>query len=362
MAPEEVLSQTQEWETVPSFELEEASRDQLHKFRATFARAGENPIAVFGEDLFDVESYMSEGSPDKPINERIAAEIKDRMVYSGNEFYTTEEFDWLPASGLDRFDVVRSAKAETSAHGVFFGVMTSSQTDDSLPVAVKPCTENPKKAYLDWLNNNLVARTGRKNFIPIGFIFDEDRAYSITRIERGVETLDNTEWNNVLMDPESQQYEGQREELAELGRELAGLHQDKIFHGDPQFKNIAVDPAGKIFFIDWESAQFFGDNASSQVLNKKAAHDLEILYYSAAAPEARKGVGLLSAYSPELQWCYFNKFILTPYLEARLEADDSAENVEAVAETEDQIKNYVLKEFTAGSVKRYLNSQQNPKG
>jgi hypothetical protein len=354
MSREQLSSEIGEWQTVPSFELEENSRYQLHDFRASLSRASDACYRILTEEWFDLEMSIDLDHPDKPANKLIAQDIKEQLRHTGNEFYTTQEFRWLEDASLTHFDVIRSAKAETSAHGVFFGIMTNKETGESLAVAVKPCVQKPEKAYLDWLNNGLIARTERKHFAPVGFIYDSDRAYSMTLLQKGVETLDNTDWRYVLMDPESPSYIGQREQLTDIGIELAGLHEERIFHGDPQFKNIAIDPTGETYFIDWEAAKFFGKNATADVLRKKAAHDLEVLYYSMAAPVTHNGVGLLAPYDRRLQWAHFNNFILTPYLERRMEMDDRPANIEVLNEIESQIKEYALKEFSVGSLKRFL--------
>lgn len=343
-----------EWEVVPSFELEEDNRNQLHEFRSSLERASLSEPCVLPDSLFDVEAQSAAGPPNRPVTETIAAAIRDKIVHNGNGLYTSTEFAWLGEAGLTSFNVLRSAKAETSAHQVFFGLMTNPNTNECLPVAVKPCTKNPRKAYLDWLNNSLVARTGRKHFVPVGFIQDSDRAYSITLIERGVETFDNSEWRNVLQDPRNQDFVGQREQLKDVGEELADLHDDRIFHNDPEFKNIASDPTGSTFFIDWESAQVFGQEASDEVLIEGAVNDLEIVYYSAATSDLSHGVGLLSSYARHLQWTHFDNHILTPYLARRLDRDSSSRSIDLIDAIEARVKHYALAEFTAGAVNHFM--------
>jgi tRNA A-37 threonylcarbamoyl transferase component Bud32 len=347
-----------EWQTIPSFELEEESRNGLHEFRKSLARAKGTCHRIHGEEWFDLQGSEDADRPNRPVNAAIGREIGRAVADLGNEFYTTSDFEWLSSAGLNRFDVVRSAKAETSAHGVFFGVMSNEETGLSLAVAVKPCFENPSKAYMDWLNNNLVARSGRKNFAPVGFIYDEDRAYSLTVLNKGVETLDNTDWRFVLNDPENPEYASERQQLIDIGTELANLHDDRIFHEDPQFKNIAIDPTGKTFFIDWESAHFYGSEATTELLAAKAAHDLEVIYFSMAAPSHQHGIGLLSSYAKHLQWEHFRDFIVTPYIERRLENDSTETQLEMLDAIEKRISNYVLTEFSLSAFRKYIQNEK----
>lgn len=351
------LQEVSDWVTVPSLELEERSRTQLYDFRRSYERAGDDFQEPLGEEVFDLASAVDPGRHNRPLNVELTDRVKELLIYRGAGMFLSEDYAWLAEADLNRFDVIRSAKAETSAHGVFFGLLSNPDTKQALPIAVKPCVDNPSKAYADWLNNNLIARTGRRYFEPIGFILDSDRAYSITKIEPGVETLDNTDWRQVLLDPQNPRYVGQREQLGDLSVALADLHQERIFHGDPQFKNIATDPAGNTFFIDWESAQFFGESVSAETQLKKAKHDLKILYFSMAAPDTNHGVGLLSSYDRHLQWEHFNTFILTPYIERRFELDDSDEAIERISDIETSLKEYVLQEFSIKSMRKFLRTE-----
>lgn len=334
-----------EWQTIPSHELEHDSQVLLYDFRASLERATNDCYRIWPNEMFDNVNDQAPSKANKPVNEILAHRIGSEIKANGVEFNTTEEYRWLAEEGIDYFKVLRSAKAETSAHGVFFGLLMSKGSESYLPVAVKPCTDKPRKALSDWMNGRIIAQSGRRHFTPVGFISDADRAYSITALETNVETYDNTVWRYALRDIESPFYSGQRGMLFKIGEALADLHENRIIHNDPQFKNIAIGIEGDAFMIDWESAYMYGKNVEHDFFAKKAAHDLEVVFFSAAASERDKGVGLLTDYHPSLMWEYFNRFILTPYIEKRLELSKDPQVFEQLGLIEELVKEYAMGEF-----------------
>lgn len=337
---EDLIEVGPSWETIPSEELEHTSRDRLHMFREALHKANQSGFHIVNDDLFETKK-----GADKPLNTAVQSELEREIRYEGNTFYLSPDHAWLGDRGPDSFSVLRTSKAETSAHGVFFGILKDSATQRGLPVAVKPCRpEKPSKTYIDWIGNSLIARTNNRCFVPVGFLMDGGNTYSITELATNVETLDNSDWRGVLVDPQDKAHSGQRALLSDVGKSLAQLHTDNIVHGDTQFKNIAVDITGKTFFIDWESASFYRPDAPKPALTKPMAHDLKILVRSLACNEEEMGVGLLSGFSKSLKWEYFKRYIFDTYLEEFLKNDESETTLNMLAEVEEALRDYIFDE------------------
>lgn len=343
------------WEIIPSADLEDVGRDRLYAFREALEIAKDSGFQLVSETIFEVENPGS-----KPINKIAVSNVEKQMLYGGNTFYISPEYSWLAEEHIDGFSVLRTAKAETSAHGVFFGVLQNKTTEKGLPVAIKPCAKKPSKAYIDWANNSLIARTKRRHFSPVGFLIHGDINYSITELEPGVETLDNTDWTSVLQDTTDSSYDGQRRLLSSVGKTLAELHTDNIYHGDTQFKNIAVDITGNTYFIDWEAASIYAPDSPEVNKMKKMSHDLKVLLRSVAFSEDDMGVGLLTSFSPSLQWEHFKSYIFDSYMETFLETNTDEAAFSRIAEVEEDLKKYILSGDLALSVKRVRNGLREP--
>jgi len=335
------------WETIPSGELEEVPHGQLQEFRQDLEYTQESGALVIRAAVF-AENIQ----PMKPINIQIARNIHRQVAGGGRHLYLSPDFGWLGEDTVSRFSVVRTAGAETSAHGVFFGLLAGEEGKWALPVAIKPCRKNPANAYMDWLNNSLIAQTNQNHFEPVGFMIGEKINYSITELKQGAETLDNTDWTMALLDEDNPAYAGQRALLKKVGTELGDTNARRIFHGDLQFKNIVNDVAGNVFFIDWESSSFYGDQAPGEVLMTKSAHDLHVLFGSMARSEADKGVGLLHNFEPWMQWQHFKEYIFNPYMEKFLEASDDEDAFNRLAEVEENIRDYILDRGLKASLSR----------
>jgi hypothetical protein len=335
------------WETIPSAELEEAPHGQLQEFRQDLEVALENEVVVVTPEDF------AEGvDTTRAVNAQLIRNVHNRVANGGRHFYLSPDFVWLGDSKTSRFSVVRMAGAETSVHGVFFGLLANETGEGSLPVAVKPFREDPANACDDWLNNSLIAGTNQNYFEPVGFMIGGAINYSITELKQGAETLDNSNWRAVLMDEHNPDYIGQRGLLKKVGSLLGDLHARRIFHGDPQFKNIVNDVAGNVFGVDWESASFQGQSAPDEVLISRASHDLRVLFASMARSENDMGVGLLHKFSPWMQWQHFRNYIFDPYMESYLDKSTDETTFGRLAVVEEQIQKYILERGLQTSLKR----------
>ncbi len=333
----------EEWEVLGSNELEPGHKNQVYAFR----QAIEEGYALNGAQVIDIDRHEHAIiNESKPINVQMAVSIQERVERNNNRLWLSPEYSELMGAGLTKFSVVRTSVAETSAHQVFFGLLYNDKdTQAALPVAIKPCTTKPIKACYDWLNAQIVStKEGMRCFKPVGFMYGSDgTGYSITELEKGVEALDNSNWVNVATDIENEEYAGQRQNIKFIAEKLANIHRKNIFHGDPQFKNIAVDITGDIFFIDWESATFLTDEAKPSIVLHKAVHDLRVMYGSMALPEQHNGIGLLSGFKLPVQWDYFKEYVFDPYMEAFIEGrDDNSKAFQQISDTEEQLKEYIL--------------------
>ncbi len=332
-----------------SAELDQPERELVTGFRAALQEG----LAV-GIKTLDIDSRMHlVNNPDKAIDQQLLGDV-ERKGYAGH-FVVSPEYAWLQGEALGNFRIMRSGRAETSAHQVFFGALQADGDNDrGLLVAVKPCIERSSTACSDWLNAHLARRAGERSFQPVGYLLHEGRGYSVTELDRGVETLDNSEWRQVMLDEGNPNYAGQIELLGDIAARLAGLHKKNIFHEDPQFKNIALDISGEMFFIDWESSTFFQGAVEQSVLQHKMEHDLKVLFGSMARSVEDNGVGLLHIFKHPIQWQLFKKYIFDPYMETYLsdEGEDDS-RFEVLAEVEATLQHYIESGAIYESLKRH---------
>lgn len=341
-----------EWDVLGSNELEAQHRNRLHTFRNALDVVVSQSVIL---DIHSLDHVVAD--PAKAINTELGTAIESRVKTHGEALWLSPEFAWLGWAGLQKFDVIRTGRAETSAHQVFFGLLHdgNGEMGKYLPIAVKPCVTNQYTAMYDWLNTTIANQYhGERSYDPIGFIMQGGVGYALTRLEREQDTLDTTNWASLFRGNEhSVQYEGQRGSLAAIAELLADFHRKKVFHGDPQLKNIAIDITGELFFIDWESATFYQDQANDQWLTHKTIHDLRVLFGSLIRREDKGGVGLLDGFSPSVQWHYFKKYFFDPYVEQFLDdLDEKSPDFQRMSKVEEDMGRYVLSGEIYDSLKR----------
>lgn len=350
-APLPVPDEEHHWDILGSTELESDQREQLYQFR----EAINDLYAVWGVQALDVADYekSAEEESARARSDHIQQGILRDTAAKGQRFWVSPEYEWLERSAFNEFHVLRAARAETSAHQVFFGLLHDGDPDRrSLPVAVKPCVKRPEKACSDWVNNSLVKRDGLRGFEPVGFMMHDGKGYSITRLDVSADTLENTPWSAVFRDEQDERFAHQRETLSEIAIKLARLHEKGIFHGDPQFKNVALDVTGEVFFIDWESSTVFEERELSEDRRfERASKDLRILFASMTRTEEQEGVGLLSHLTPRTRWDFFKKYIFNPYMEKTLEKSEDA-RFEMLGELEEHIRDYIIDDRLSAQMAR----------
>lgn len=212
---------------------------------------------------------------------------------------------------------IEQSVAESSAHQVYFGNITLK--GEVTTVAVKP-TPKPHEELINMAE--MRKKFGYRIFEPVGIVtmqtYDGGEQLLLTLADDGIDTLENSSWNGVLNDPEN--HESQIEDLQDMARELAYLHENEVIHGDPQLKNFALSSDGSKFFIDWEAATI--DPAkplSSDQFTKKAFRDLGTMFRSMALPRSKGGTEALSQYTDDTKWIIFKDFVLAPYIDESFE-------------------------------------------
>ncbi len=185
--------------------------------------------------------------------------------------YYNPQFEALFSDGTLNFSANKSQIGKSSIHGVIMGDLSSMHY--SLPVVIKPflvrynTIEFNKKTELkclkDYYGNVISKLYGLGHIDPVGIIFNPGEVhYSVSVLQRPLETFDSIDWSNFLSDIESN--EGMVDLWRRAAMAVAQVHSlGDSFHGDLLLKNIATNPKGEVFLIDWESGNFLTSNSHS---------------------------------------------------------------------------------------------------
>lgn len=169
---------------------------------------------------------------------------------------------------------------EKSRHQVFFGQLEGQwfheRQTDSISVAIKPIPNYPQDRY-KVLHEVAMHQYLRENDLPaldvVGIMltgakpvwaeqdnkegyddeYREPYGYVISRTEDDMDTIDNLKWSGLTIEQA-----GSR--MSYVLDTLALLHSHYVFHGDTEFRNIAIADSGRsIRLIDLEFARSFRD-------------------------------------------------------------------------------------------------------
>ncbi|HEX3568565.1 MAG TPA: lipopolysaccharide kinase InaA family protein [Candidatus Saccharimonadales bacterium] len=321
-------------------------------FQETFRRLGEpRVVTLLDAPLEAGKSSLTEQATDGAVFQ-MGESSATRLYVDSDE--RAQEL----SGNMQSMRISRTSIAETSAHGVFFTKMSGS--GGTVRVAVKRFENGPRGAVQEWANTKLAAERGFGAFQPLGYIAAEDTGYMLTYRRDDVESLDNSDWTRALRDPEAHQ--SMLEDISKVGPLLARLHHEGAYHGDAQLKNIVIDQMGQLDFNDWESSTFTERPTWSKLSYEQAdshrhkiERDLKVLFGSLARSVEDKGVGLLTNLTPQAQTGYFREFIMTPYIEARLQllgqdSPDADAAMVVMGEVEDAITQYI----STGELQRSL--------
>jgi hypothetical protein len=354
---EQLVEEVPEWEILGSHEQKGDHGDMVSRFRKDFREAFSNGTSIINID--DLTHNIK--SPEKSIEMQLAKSVDSR---ADGRLYLSPEYRWLEGAGYTHFHARRTSGPKTSSHGVFFGVIHEKPDDvtNAIAVAIKPCVDKPLTAIEDWVGNSLARKVDDRSYEPIGFFTSNEIAYSITRFDpEGFDTLEKIPWVNAARYEGEPEYTEQQEILKKIGTSLANLHDNNVFHGDPQFKNIVHDISGETYFIDWESAKFYQETPPENIVVSKTEHDLRVLFGSMARSIHDNGVGLLEKKTPSAQWAAFRTFIFEPYEEAYIHEltndfeKEQERRLDVLGEVEERMKDYVLNQ----GLRRSLASNRN---
>lgn len=218
-----------------------------------------------------------------------------------------------------------------SKHGVFFGSLNLGE-NTSLEVAVKPHitavgsvqeSDSTYSAVKDYANNKIIQELQFDGLQPVGFLLDSlNRAYSFTKLDESITTLDSIDWTGFYPDIHSNPV--MHNYWRRISQQAAYLHSiGSSQHGDLAPRNIAVSSLDEaIFFIDWEDANINLSNPRDpEVAYSHSYADLSVILESMCRPphaSFKPGIGIF--YNKDNSWWEgFKQIFLDEYCNFRIE-------------------------------------------
>lgn len=285
-----------------------------------------------------------------------ASETGKRFVIENNfgmpTFFAVPEIANELQEGLVSFEPLVS-RGKASRNGVFFGAFHF--TDGSqLEVAVKPhpigsedklgFREAEVACLKDYFTNVAAQKAKFEGLTPVGMILNEEgMPYSITLLDEALTTQDSTDWTEFYK--EGHETAGMREMWGKVASVVALLHDTgDCVHGDLEARNIAANPDGHVFLIDWEFGQV--TTAPSIDIEErfgKSLIDIKALMVSMARPSnlpynQRPGIGLFT-HNKGLWWDGFKDIFFDEYASWRLAmAGQGKHHTKKVRETEEELQ------------------------
>ncbi|HEY5268471.1 MAG TPA: hypothetical protein VII94_05070 [Candidatus Saccharimonadales bacterium] len=265
-------------------------------------------------------------SSNLPKSEAINSFLNTRIRTGEPIAYFVPEYYKL-YDGPMKFEPYKSQAGKASRHGVIFGDLEFNK-NDRIPVAVKPfqIVEGRAKTEIECLSDyfgNAVANSFNLGGLePIGIIDDtKNNLYSLTVLQRSLDTFDNINWADFY--PEFNNNLGMQELWLKAAHSIAILHSiGDSYHGDLYLRNIATNPEGQVFPIDWEYAEF-SCNFSRDFEERYAERfrDLRQLVRSMSHPVnigIGSGVGMFMEVTSEW-WNVFNEIFFEEYKSWRID-------------------------------------------
>ena len=135
--------------------------------------------------------------------------------------------------------------------------------NESVPVALKPFNlvegrlEAERECMNDYFGNAVAYKMSIGGLQPVGIIDDaSNNFYTVTVLQRSLDTFDNIDWADFSKDPKNNP--GMLELWTKAAHSIAILHSiGDSYHGDLFPRNIATNPEGQVFPIDWEYGEIF---------------------------------------------------------------------------------------------------------
>lgn len=267
----------------------------------------------------DIPLYMDSLNPVHDASRQFLQYGRENV---GPTLYVDSSEPWLAAAstGTVRFTPRRARGGHHSAHGVFFGDLITDGVEGSIPVAVKPHYDSPEESCVgDYLSYAAARSADVPTLQPVGFLLSHsgDTAYSLTRLESELTTLDSVAWEGMDAGSDLASVWGQ------VARQVALLHAAGMAgHGDLAARNIGIKPdGGAAILLDWERARL-----SMATPRDSEAHfgvtypDLKSLLESMVHPPNHKfnaGIGLID-FRSDNAWSIFSELVFNEYIDMRM--------------------------------------------
>lgn len=223
------------------------------------------------------------------------------------------------------------ARGKKSKHGVFFGSLYLDD-DKYIEVAVKPHITavgslreagSTHSAIKDYANNQLIRDLDFDGLQTVGFLLDSmHRAYSFTKLDESITTLDSIDWTGFFPDIENNPAMCSMWSL--ISQQAAQLHSiGSAQHGDLAPRNIAISSSkDSVFFIDWEDARInLSQPRDPEVALSYSLSDLSVLLESMCRPshdDFKPGIGIFYQ-KKEDWWSGFKTVFFDEYCSSRLQ-------------------------------------------
>ena len=274
-------------------------------------------------ELINVDINLSS---DLPKNEAISSFLNNRLRTGSPIAYLAPEYYKL-CDGTMKFEPYKSQAGKASRHGVIFGDLEFSE-HESVPVAVKPFQIVEGRAITeleclsDYFGNAVAHKFNLGGLEPIGMIDDTKKNfYSLTVLQRSLDTFDNINWADFY--PDFNNSLGMQELWIKAAHSIAILHNmGDSYHGDLYLRNIATNPEGMVFPIDWEKSEFscsFRRDFEERYVERMK--DLKQLIISMSYPMnigVGSGVGMFMEVRGDW-WDVFNEIFFAEYKSWRMD-------------------------------------------
>lgn len=286
-------------------------------------------IEKFGRFVKDMPFFVEDITVYDPttMHSENVAESTDRIVtalHAGESAVISSLFleePVVPDTMRTKFTRIAARNGQNSRHGVFFGKMSLLGT--SVSIAAKTFPDNDghidRASVEELVKSHAVINSGMRTYEPLIIGRYDGTTYSISALEEDTSTYDSIMWADFAKDPPSNP--GMIQKLRRTAILTATLHNRGWGHGDYYPRNIASDISGKVFAIDWETAQINGEVGDPEVQYARAINDLYSLvtsFYHTPEHSFNPGIGLLSGVSIDDSLKLLDTYFLAPYISERL--------------------------------------------
>ncbi len=284
---------------------------RVRTFQETLGQIAEARVVDISLDLYQ----------DDPVHDGVMSLTAE--AYSAQPTFLVHPAQEALAQPDITFTPLRTRGGKRSVHGVFFGTMQW-QDGNAMQVAVKPHdTDSRRSCATDYVANVAIDELGLHNLESLGVVMSarDETAYSITRLNPGLTTLDSVNWRYFKEDPNVARYSSTI--WSQVARQTAMIHAlGSVKHGDLAARNIAVQSDGGVFPIDWEHASIsLKTPRDAEVRYSMSWTDMSMLMESLilppVAPAGTKiGLGLFAG-SHDV-WGDFSATVFDEYAQTRL--------------------------------------------